>query len=74
MTDRAEEPEPLRVVASRATISNPAEHLNALTGLEFESINEASDGSPQHPLHVFHIAASPRARISGWQPDPAKVP
>jgi DEAD/DEAH box helicase domain-containing protein len=59
MTDRSEEPEPLRVVAASATISNPAEHLYALTGLQFESINEASDASPQHSRRVFHLAATP---------------
>ena len=64
MTDRSEEPEPLRVVASSATISNPAEHLNALTGLQFESINEASNGSPQHSRNVFHLAAPPGGEAS----------
>jgi hypothetical protein len=59
MTDRSDEPEPLRVVAASATISNPAEHLHALTGLQFESINEASDGSPQHSRHILHVAATP---------------
>jgi ATP-dependent helicase YprA (DUF1998 family) len=49
----------LRVVAASATISNPAEHLYALTGLQFESINEASDASPQHSRRVFHLAATP---------------
>lgn len=59
MTNRSEDPEALRVVASSATISNSADHLNALTGLQFESVNELSDGSPQHRRDVFHIAAPP---------------
>ena len=59
MANRSKEPEPLRVIAASATIQNPAEHLYALTGLQFESINEAFDGSPQHCRHVFHLAAPP---------------
>jgi DEAD/DEAH box helicase domain-containing protein len=57
MADRSREPEPLRVVAASATISNPGEHLTALTGLQFETIDEASDGSPQQARQVLHIAA-----------------
>lgn len=59
MTDRSEEPEPLRVVAASATISNPADHLFALTGLRFRTVTELSDGFPQHARQVFHLAVKP---------------
>jgi DEAD/DEAH box helicase domain-containing protein len=59
MTDKSEEPEPLRVVAASATISNPADHLYALTGLRFEEIGETSDGSPQQRREIFHLAVPP---------------
>lgn len=64
MTDRSEDPEELRVVAASATIANPAEHLHALTGLTFATIDETSDGSPQHARQVFHLAAKPGEEAS----------
>jgi DEAD/DEAH box helicase domain-containing protein len=48
---------PLSVIAATATISNPAEHMTRLTGLEFESVGESEDGSPQYQRHCIHIAA-----------------
>jgi DEAD/DEAH box helicase domain-containing protein len=64
MTDRSEEPEELRVVAASATIANPVEHLFALTGLTFASIDEASDSSPQRARQIFHLAAEVGDEIS----------
>jgi DEAD/DEAH box helicase domain-containing protein len=58
MADRSDDPEPLRVVAASATISNPANHLSALTGLQFETVDDSSDGSPQHVRQVFHVAVN----------------
>lgn len=46
----------VRVVAASATISNPSEHLLALTGLDFQVIDETYDGSPQHDRTLLHIA------------------
>jgi len=56
--------EQLRVVAASATISNPCEHLAALTGMRFESIEEGSDGSPQQPRRILHVASSPGQEAS----------
>ena len=46
---------PLQVIAATATILKPAEHLNALTGLDFEMIGEHDDGSPNHPRSIVHV-------------------
>jgi len=56
MTDSSDEPEDIRVVAASATISNPADHLLALTGLQFETIDESTDGSPQFARKILHLA------------------
>jgi len=45
LTQRSSEPHEVQVVAASATISNAADHLQALTGLEFISIGEQDDGS-----------------------------
>ena len=55
--DRKREFSPLRVVAASATISNPSEHLRALTGLDFVAVDKTSDGSPQYERKILHIAA-----------------
>ena len=64
MANRSREPSPLRVVSASATISNPAEHLRALTGLEFEAVDESLDGSPQHTRRVLHLACKPGTEAS----------
>lgn len=46
---------PLQVIAATATILKPAEHLNALTGLDFEMIGEQDDGSPKRPRSIVHV-------------------
>ncbi len=46
---------PLQVVAASATILKPAEHLRALTGLQFETVGEEDDGSPHHGRSIVHI-------------------
>lgn len=46
---------PLQVIAATATILKPAEHLNALTGLDFEMIGEQDDSSPNHPRSIVHV-------------------
>ena len=47
------------VIAASATIANPGEHLNALTGLDFAVIDEIQDGSPQHTRSLLHLACNP---------------
>jgi DEAD/DEAH box helicase domain-containing protein len=48
---------PLQVIAATATIRNPEEHLEALTGKEFVAVGEGDDGSPRHPRILLHVAA-----------------
>ena len=50
----------LQVIAASATISAPDQHLNALTGLQFETVGEEDDGAPRHERSVVHIAAADR--------------
>ena len=45
---------PLQFVAATATIQNPGEHLEKLTGYEFTAIED--DGAPQYGRIVAHIA------------------
>ena len=54
----------IRVIAASATISNPSEHLRALTGLDFAAVDESSDGSPQYERKLLHIAAKAGAEAS----------
>ncbi len=48
----------LQVIAASATISAPDQHLNALTGLQFEKVGEEDDGAPRYKRTVVHIAAA----------------
>lgn len=50
---------PLRLIASTATISNPAEHMKTLTGMDFESIDEIDDGSPHSERLCAHLVCPP---------------
>ena len=50
----------LQVIAASATISGPDQHLNALTGLPFETVGEKDDGAPRHKRTVGHLAAAHR--------------
>jgi DEAD/DEAH box helicase domain-containing protein len=56
MANRRGEPEPFRVAAASATISNPVEHLAALSGMTFEAVADTSDGSPRYSRQVLHLA------------------
>ena len=47
---------PLQFIAATATISNPKDHLNNLTGNKFEVIDHNSDGAPLHKRFVAHVA------------------
>ncbi len=47
------------VVSTSATISNPGEHLHAMTGLDFSVIDEDQDGSPQYARSLLHLACDP---------------
>jgi DEAD/DEAH box helicase domain-containing protein len=47
----------LQIIAATATILNPSEHLQALTGRPFIAIDEHHDGSPRHTRTLLHLAA-----------------
>ena len=47
---------PLQFVAATATIQNPKEHLEQLTGSEFAAITHEKDGAPQYERLVAHVA------------------
>lgn len=49
-----------QVIAASATISLPGQHLNALTGLQFETVGEEDDGAPRHERSIMHLAAADR--------------
>lgn len=44
-----------QVIAATATLRDPGEHLNALTGLPFEVVGEDENGAPAHGVTLLHI-------------------
>ena len=50
----------LQVIAASATISTPDQHLNSLTGLNFETVGEEDDGAPRHERSILHVASADR--------------
>ena len=51
--------EPLQFVAATATIKDPGEHLNLLTGGTFSVVDHEDDGAPQHDRLIAHVASPP---------------
>ena len=58
--------EPLRVIAASATIHNPAQHLETLTGLPFQVVDDRYNGSPRAELTVQH-AIGREPHDEGWR-------
>ena len=58
--------EPLRVIAASATIHNPAQHLETLTGLPFQVVDDRYNGSPRAELTVQHVVGRD-PHDEGWQ-------
>ena len=58
--------EPLRVIAASATIHNPVQHLETLTGLPFQVVDDRYDGSPRAELTVQH-AVGRAPHDEGWR-------
>ena len=58
----------LQVIAASATIAAPDQHLNALTGMQFETVGEEDDGAPRHARSVLHLAAAQRAEAGVVEP------
>jgi DEAD/DEAH box helicase domain-containing protein len=51
--------EPVRVIASTATILDPAKHMELLVGMGFTSITEESEGVPREERICTHVIAPP---------------
>ena len=47
---------PLQIIAASATISDPAAHLERLTGVPFALVNEQDDGSSTYERHLLHVS------------------
>ena len=58
--------EPLRVIAASATIHNPAQHLETLTGLPFQVVDDRYNGSPRAELTVQHVVGR-EPHYEGWR-------
>ena len=58
--------EPLHVVAASATIHNPAQHLETLTGLPFQVVDDRYNGSPRAELTVQHVVGRD-PHDEGWR-------
>ena len=58
--------EPLRVIAASATIHNPAQHLETLTGLFFQVVDDRYNGSPRAELTVQHVVGR-EPHDEGWR-------
>ena len=53
-------PKPPRIIAATATIQEPAEHLEKLTGLPFTVISDEQNGSPRYVRDLHHLPLDPR--------------
>ena len=53
-------PNPPRIIAATATIQEPAEHLEKLTGLPFTVISDEQNGSPRYVRNLYHLPLDPR--------------
>ena len=58
--------EPLRVIAASATVHNPAQHLETLTGLPFQVVDDRYNGSPRAELTVQHVVGR-EPHDEGWR-------
>ena len=56
---RTDGAEVLQFVAATATIKEPGEHLNLLTGGTFSVVDHESDGAPQHERVIAHVECAP---------------
>ncbi len=57
---------PMRIIAASATIRNPTEHLETLTGQPFLEVAEHENGAPRAELLVQHIAGRD-VYDNGWE-------
>ena len=62
---------PLLIIAAGAPTRDPAGHMRRLTGLPWDEVAEADNGSPRAPLTVQHIAG--RTRGPGSEEDMVRL-
>jgi DEAD/DEAH box helicase domain-containing protein len=55
LMDSASPIEEPQLIAATATIANPAEHMQTLTGMEFYQVTEADEGSPHAERFCAHV-------------------
>ena len=46
---------PIQAIAATATIADPAEHLESLTGLKYHVVSESDNGAPVQPRRIVHV-------------------
>ena len=51
----AHNPDPIQYIAATATIKNPEEHLQNLTGRAFVKVDNDDNGAPRHPTILYHL-------------------
>lgn len=56
LLSKSENTRPLQLIAATATISNPSEHIERLTGSTFATIDDDTDGSAHFERIVAHVA------------------
>ena len=56
--------QPLQIVGATATIANPDEHLENLTGAKFVVVNHNDDGAPRYDRFMAHVACEPGEEIA----------
>ena len=57
--------QPMRLIAASATIRNPTEHLETITGQPFQEVTEYENGAPREQLLVQH-AEGREIYDNGW--------
>ena len=45
----------MQVIAATATIKDPADHLERLTGLKYKVVDENQDGAPRYRRRILHV-------------------
>ena len=60
MAHAAQAPRPPQFIAATATIMNPGDHLQKLTGQDFTVVDEQHNGSPRHRRTLHHLALNAR--------------
>ena len=55
LTSRESKARRFQIIAATATIDEPAEHLERLTGVQFRVVDESENGAPRSPRRILHV-------------------